>query len=133
MNLFKRNTVPGKTKIYKTVEKYRKPGQIYKAPATVVVLPDTEKTGMVGVIVNSFDGIPWLFIARLKDMYELHQENKLSVVNMNINKNEILIKGLGPSGMEFTFFKKAIKNPNINIIHESYVQNAMQYLERTQG
>lgn len=44
MRFFKRrerNGIPGKTKIYKTVEKYRKPGQTHMAKAMAVVLPDT--------------------------------------------------------------------------------------------
>ena len=98
MGFFKRrerNGIPGKTKIYKTVEKYRKPGQTHMAKAMAVVLPDTEKTGMIGVEIASFDGINWIIIARLKDIYELHQEKKLDVINMNTTRNEVTIDDNG--------------------------------------
>lgn len=116
MGFFKRrerNGIPGKTKIYKTVEKYRKPGQTHMAKAMAVVLPDTEKTGMIGVEIASFDGINWIIIARLKDIYELHQEKKLDVINMNTTRNEVTIDD---NGLEFIFFKQGMQSPNIKSI-----------------
>lgn len=133
MNLFKRrehNDIPGKTKIYKTVEKYRKPRQTGAAKAMVVVLPDTEKTGMVGVEIASFDGINWLIIARLRDIYELHQEHKLDVINMNVNRTEVTIDD---NGLELIFFKQNIQYPSIKSIPVKYADSAMKYLENNKG
>lgn len=125
MGFFKRrerNGIPGKTKIYKTVEKYRKPGQTHMAKAIAVVLPDTEKTGMIGVEIASFDDINWIIIARLKDIYELHQEKKLDVINMNTTRNEVTIDD---NGLEFIFFKQDMQSPNIKSIPVKYADDAM--------
>ena len=134
MGFFKRrerNGISGKTKIYKTVEKYRKPGQTHMAKAmAAVVLPDTEKTGMIGVEIASFDGVNWIIIARLKDIYELHQEKKLDVINMNTTRNEVTIDD---NGLEFIFFKQGMQSPNIKSIPVKYADDAMTYLENNRG
>lgn len=133
MGFFKRrerNGIPDKTKIYKTVEKYRKPGQTHRAKAIAVVLPDTENTGMIGVEIASFDDINWIIIARLKDIYELHQEKKLDVINMNTTRNEVAIDD---NGLEFIFFEQGMQSPNIKSIPVKYSDDAMTYLENNRG
>lgn len=65
---------------------------------------------MIGVEIASFDGINWIIIARLKDIYELHQEKKLDVINMNTTRNEVTIDD---NGSEFIFFKQGMQSPNI--------------------
>ena len=124
------NDVPGKYKIYKTVEKYRKPGQTNIATAIVCIVPDTEKTGVVGVKIASFDGIPWLIAARLKDIYELHQERKIIVVNMNTTREEVQINN---NGLDFIFFKDRIVNPNLKNISKQYADRVVEYMTNTTG
>jgi len=126
LNKKESNEIPGKTKIYKTVEKYRRPGQTHLAKAFICVLPDTDKTGMVGVKIESFDGVPWLIAARLKDICILHKEKKLEVVNLALINNKICINY---NEFKFTFFKEIIPYPNIRLIPRRYVDAIIDYMQ----
>lgn len=124
------NGVPGKVRIYKTIEKYRKPEQTGVATAAVCVLPDTEKTGIVGVKIVSFDYTPWFIAARLKDIYELHQEGKLRVVNMKLTRGEVYVND---DGLDFIFFKDKIVNPNLSDISKRYADDVVEYIINNKG
>ena len=118
------NGVPSKNGIYKTVEKYRGKGKMGVATAVVYVLKDTEMTGIVGLRVNSFDGIPWFAAVRLKDIYELHIENKIQVLNMSADNEKICIN----SGSMFTFYKRSIPNPSLRSIPKNYSDKVVEYI-----
>jgi len=122
-----KNGIPGKQKIYKTVEKYRRPGQNYTAQAEIKYLACTEQNGLVGVCVQSFDGIPWEFIARLQDIIELHKEGKIYVTNLDIKISYIRIYDKATSTI-FMLNNSDIKTPLLSSIPEEFAQQLLNSL-----
>jgi hypothetical protein len=122
MSILNNSGVPTKSKIYRTVEKYRKPGQYGIVNAEVGVTNYIRTLGLVKVRINSFDGIPWFIVARLGDIIELHLEGKINVINMNITNTSVHIND--PYTMKmFAMNKRDIKIvPFRNIPHAIVIE-----------
>ena len=89
MGFLHNNGIPGKDKIYKTILKSSKSNTKGIAVADVAVTKYIRPFGLASVQVHLLNGTPWLFVARLKDIIELHEEGKICIPNIHIKNGNI--------------------------------------------
>lgn len=124
-------SVIGKAKFIKTVEKYRISGQTHRAKVLVVPsLPETINSGVTGVIVQSFDSIPWLVCIRLMDLIELVKKNKIETTNMRVLKEGIEIYTPDNKTLYIRIGYKSIKNPLLFTINNALDEYIMRKTEK---
>lgn len=125
-----RNDIPGKDKFLAIIEKYRQPGNTRLANMYIIPCKYTRSHGLVGALVEMFDGATWVTAVRLKDVYKLFQEGKIHVINMSLLQDGVEIWTPDLTTRWFIILRKQMKYPAIININQAIADNVVYELEQ---
>ena len=118
-----RNDIPGRDKFISIIEKYRTPGNNRLANVYIVPCKYTRSHGLVGALVEMFDGATWTTAVRLKDVYKLYKEGKIAVINMSLLQEGVDIWTPDLSTRWIIMLHKNIKYPPLVNINQAISDN----------
>ena len=123
MGVINRNDIPGRDKFISIIEKYRANGNNRLANMYVIPNRYTRSHGLVGVLVEMFDGSTWTTAIRLKDIDKLYQDGRIAVINMALLDEGVDIWAPDLSVRWLIVLRKQMKYPLIVNISQAIADN----------